>query len=210
MQQLDLLKTHLENPYDEKSYICSDGTLEKLLSMDHNCIFLYGSPGAGKTHLSSIWIKKHNASLLNPPYSINDNKSTFYVIENFDRIKTEYETEILHCYNNIKDLGGSLLMTASVLPKNINISLPDLRSRIVAAPLIKIPEPDDELLKIILAKAFTMHNIRVNNKIIDYILKRSERSVYSMLSAVLKIELYAQKHDITKITIHTVSTALKT
>src|SRR5690606_30240368 len=55
-------------------------------------------------------------------------------------------------------------------------ALPDLASRLRAAPLAAIKPPDDMLLGSVLIKLFSDRQLPVGNEVISYILPRMERS----------------------------------
>ena len=55
-------------------------------------------------------------------------------------------------------------------------ALPDLASRLRAAPSVAIREPDEQLLGALLVKLFNDRQIRVGTDVLHYILPRIERS----------------------------------
>ena len=61
-------------------------------------------------------------------------------------------------------------------PGDLDIKLPDLRSRIRALPVAEIFAPDDALLRAVLVKLFADRQLAVEPNVIDYVLVRMERS----------------------------------
>mgnify|MGYP001600607519 CR=1 FL=1 len=57
-----------------------------------------------------------------------------------------------------------------------SFALPDLASRLRAAPAVAIREPDDILLGSILVKMFNDRQLRVGQDVINYIVSHMERS----------------------------------
>ena len=86
-------------------------------------ILIYGEPGAGKTHLASIFSDYHiEASDLTDDFMPYFQKKI--VVENLENLKSE--EALFHLFNFIRDLGGSLLLTAQTVP---TFRLPDLPLR---------------------------------------------------------------------------------
>ena len=57
-----------------------------------------------------------------------------------------------------------------------SFALPDLASRLRAAPSVAIREPDEQLLGALLVKLFNDRQIRVGADVLHYVLPRIERS----------------------------------
>ena len=53
---------------------------------------------------------------------------------------------LFHAWNSARDSGIPLLLIAREAPQNWTVSLPDLRSRLAAAPHVRIEEPDEALV----------------------------------------------------------------
>ena len=69
-----------------------------------------------------------------------------------------------------------------------NINLPDLASRLRAAPSVEIESPDEISLQAILVKLFYDRQLNVEPGVVAYILPRIERSFESVQNLVRKID----------------------
>jgi chromosomal replication initiation ATPase DnaA len=69
--------------------------------------------------------------------------------------------------------------------------LPDLRSRLLAAPSVAIGAPDDALLGAVLAKLFTDRQLQVSPEVIEWLLRRIERSFAGARGAVARLDAAA-------------------
>ncbi len=204
MRQLSLL--NFKDYYDECSYVDFSGNLQSLLNMTRHCVIIFGPKGYGKTHLANIWSKKRQAHFLKPPYlSYLQNKN--FIIEDIDKIETEHEENLFHCYNHTKNIDSSILITSSVNPFSLDIKLPDLKSRIFSSHAIELKKPNDEALKSILIKFFKQRNIKIKKDIVEYIINTSERSITSLKELVIKIDECVQTKSISEITKHVVKLA---
>ena len=91
-------------------------------------------------------------------------------------------------YNLYNNEGGNILFTADFPPTQLNISLPDLKSRLNVVPAIRISAPDDELLSALIIKLFMDRQITVSLDIVKYILVNMQRSFIYAQKLVDKID----------------------
>lgn len=145
-------------------------------------LILYGPAGCGKTHLIN-WFCAQTATtplsldaiggwderILTPAKGVT-------IVEDADRADRAAEEPLLHLYNAIAAAGGRLLLTAREPPRAWPTRLPDLRSRLQAAPTAAIHAPDDALLGAILIKLFRDRQLAVDDDVVNYLLPRIERS----------------------------------
>ena len=201
MEQLTLIKNNFEASYQPKDYILSKSNItvyQQLIieEWQQHCIILYGAPGTGKTHLANIWKLNNNAIILKSNNTL-DEKYQSYIIEDIENINDE--VELLHYYNLTKENRCKLLLTTNTLPKSLPYKLPDIQSRLLAMPVLKLPENDEYLFKIILFKEFSARQIRVSAGVIHYILNHVERSVHRLIELVSMIDIASMKnkHNVT-------------
>ena len=70
-----------------------------------------------------------------------------------------------------------ILITSRLAPGEIEFTLPDLRSRLRALPLVPIAPPDDGLLQAVLVKLFADRQLEVEPHVVSYLCRhiRSNR-----------------------------------
>nr|WP_225537915.1 DnaA/Hda family protein [Wolbachia endosymbiont of Mansonella perstans] len=112
--------------------------------------------------------------------------SNAFVLENIQNIQDE--AMLLHCYNYMKENNKRLLITSSTSPNKLNFKLKDLSSRILSTISIKIPSASEELLRIMLMKRFSDKQLKIDLKVIGYILARVESSFYSISEIIKKAD----------------------
>ncbi len=71
------------------------------------------------------------------------------------------------------------------------VDLPDLRSRLKAATVVEIGEPDDELLSQVIVKLFADRQLFVDEKLVVYIVARMERSLEAAQTLVERLDRLA-------------------
>ncbi len=147
-------------------------------------LLIYGEKGSGKTHLSHIWQQISSAKIISLGNKISSNDSAL-ILEDIDELNQE---DLLHLINSSNEDQRYLLLTAKLAPAQLKISLPDLRSRIIAIPSLKIEVPDEELLKVILMKHLSDRQLRIEAAALNYIILRIDRSYAKLAQFIDKLD----------------------
>jgi chromosomal replication initiation ATPase DnaA len=153
-------------------------------------VILAGPVGSGKSHLASIWREKAGAVDIHPVAGSDAAEQAArgpVVFEDAER-KGFDETTLFHVINSVRENGTSLLMTSRIWPMSWNVALADLRSRLKAATVVEIGEPDDALLGQVLVKLFADRQVAVDDRVISYLVARMERSHDSALTLVEQLD----------------------
>jgi chromosomal replication initiation ATPase DnaA len=139
-----------------------------------------GPTGSGKSHLTNVWRLKSAASSIQASDLGEDALSEIeqtgaLAIEDLDR-GIANERIFFHLLNLTKEKGHALLATSRTAPGDLDVALPDLRSRLRALPMVRIDPPDDEILKAVLVKLFTDRQLTPEPHIISHLALHMERS----------------------------------
>ena len=148
-----------------------------------NLLILTGPPFSGKTHLSYIWQKKNHALFVRPTENIYDFHQCNIICENIDRI--EDETQFFHFINERISSSSKTLLTCN--NGKLQFQLPDLSSRINSIHKVRIDEPNESLMTSLFNKLFADLNLKVNTKVINYLLYRTPRTYKDINMIVAKI-----------------------
>jgi len=160
------------------------------------CLVLYGPVACGKTHLGAVWSEKSSAICVKAS-DINESvirdiadMNHHVIIEDADNLigNLEGEKGLFHLYNIFKEEKRSILLTLFEPPVRRQFALPDLASRLRAAPSVSVREPDEQLLGAVLVKLFADKQIRVGAEALHYILPRIERSFEAARDLVEKAD----------------------
>ena len=88
-----------------------------------------------------------------------------------------------------------MLLTGRAAPSHIDFAIPDLASRLRAAPCAIIKSPDDTLLQNITVKMFADRQLEIGEDVLKYLTPRMERSFKFISDIVAKSdELALSKH----------------
>ena len=108
------------------------------------------------------------------------------IIENLNESVNE---KLLYSIFNLIEQDNKYLLISSIKAVDtMKFSLPDLVSRLKNCIIAKIEQPDDDLIYAIILKSFSDRQIKLDNKIIDYIIKRIARSYSKMHEFIYKID----------------------
>ncbi|MHB2265694.1 DnaA regulatory inactivator HdaA [Aliihoeflea sp. PC F10.4] len=166
-------------------------------------VVLVGPAGSGKTHLAHAWQDMTGAVSPRPGHlaaaALDLAEGGPVLIDDVD-VGTIDETGLFHLINAVRSSGTHLLMTASTAPASWPITLPDLASRLKAASVVEIGAPDDMLLEGVLTKLFADRQVEVEPSVVQYVVKRMERSLEAagLLVAELDRLALARKSRITR------------
>jgi chromosomal replication initiation ATPase DnaA len=154
---------------------------------------LVGPDGSGKSHLAQIWRARSGAQSFPAPLS-----SKVFLAEDCDRGIDE--RALFHALNHARQEGGHILMTARSYPASWNIALPDLASRLRAAPVTEIGLPDDGLLRSVLVKLFADRQIAVDEGTVAYLIARMPRLLGDARELVAEIDrqALAERAEVTR------------
>ncbi len=164
-------------------------------------VVLAGPAGAGKTHLATIWREASGALPVSPP-AISDAVAALdsrpALIDDIDAVPID-EQGLCHLINAVRAAGSQLLLTARRFPGAWGIKLPDLASRLKAAATVEIHEPDDLLLAGVMTKLFADRQVEVEPHVVQYLVRRIERSLATVMRVVERLDRAALEHK-TRIT----------
>ncbi len=158
---------------------------------DKKILNISGEKFSGKSHLANIFKLKSKAFLIKG----NEIDNSIFkniklhesiIIDDFEQCNDE---EILYSIFNLIDQDSKYLLINSLKPINeIKYRLPDLTSRSKNCLYALIENPDDELLFAIILKNFSDRQIKIEKKIINFIISRIDRSYRKIDEFIYKID----------------------
>jgi chromosomal replication initiation ATPase DnaA len=161
------------------------------------CALIAGPPACGKSHLAAVWRVRAQAVLF-AATALDDATVAMFqhedvqalIVEDIDR-GIANERVLFHLLNLTRETGRTMLLTSRAAPGDLDITLPDLRSRLRALAIITIENPDDALLGAVLVKLFSDRQLAVEPVVISYLVRHMDRSFESARAAVGAIDALA-------------------
>jgi chromosomal replication initiation ATPase DnaA len=153
---------------------------------------LTGPAASGKTHLVRVWQALSGARTLYPSgldigFIDSLGAGTPLAVEDADRSGYD-EKALFHLLNLAREKRLFVLLTARVPPARWKVALPDLASRLNAAPVVEIGAPDDGLLRTVLLKQFADRQLDIDPKVLEFMALRIDRSLEAAARAVEAVD----------------------
>ncbi|MFC3440726.1 chromosomal replication initiator DnaA [Sphingobium rhizovicinum] len=96
------------------------------------------------------------------------------------------EHRLFHAWNDAQTSRRPLLMIGRTAPASWTVALPDLRSRLTAAPHVAIEEPDEALARALICRAFDLAGAHYAPDVPDWLLRRVEHR-YGAIAEVTRL-----------------------
>ena len=192
-----LINFNLKKDYDEQDFYVSSSNKYAFNIINEwpkwlkRTVNLYGEQYSGKSHLSKIFETKTTCLNIESINFTNEILLKFktkqaLIIENFNFNIPE---KLLYSLINIVEQENKYLLITSLKPINkFDFKLKDLNSRINNCLFVEIGAPDDELIYALIVKNFSDRQINIDKKIIEYIIKRINRSYKDIFLFIYKVD----------------------
>jgi len=199
MRELDqlLLNFNFSKNYKRDDFFVSQSNffafnlIDTWPKWEKNILNIYGERYSGKTHLSEIFLKKNKGKILDSTTFAFNESHNLRIYQNIilEDFSENIDEETVFSLINFVDQNNKYLLINSLKPINqMNFNLKDLKSRAKNSLVAKIENPDDELIKVLLAKNFSDRQIKIDNKLIEFTVKRITRSYGKIFEFIYKID----------------------
>jgi DnaA family protein len=186
-------------------------------------IYFCGAGGEGCTHLLQACCHEANQNKLTAVYIplaslIDFSPDIFEGLESLKLVciddlhliagRPAWEEAFFHVYNRIHDAGGSLVVTANVMPKSLGVALPDVVSRLSWGVVFQLQSLNDKEKLAVLTMRAERRGMILSDEVGKFILNHCPRhmsTLFAALEALDKMTLAAQR----KLTIPFVKTVLQ-
>ena len=196
LNQLIIKFDYNQNFKDDDFYVSNSNKhifdqLNQWPRWEKNFLNIIGEKSSGKTHLVDIFIKKFKGvkfetNLLNDKDLKIIKTYQNIILENFNE---NVDEKLIYSLFNIIDIDNKFIIVTSEMPiVDIQFSLNDLRSRTKNFLLQKIDNPDDELMFALILKNLSDRQISIDKKLIEFIIKRIDRSYGKIIDFIYKVD----------------------
>ena len=196
LNQLILKFDYEQNFKDQDFYVSKSNEYSfKLLNSwpkwEKNFVNLIGEKFSGKTHLINIFLKKFRGIKINANEINNQLLKKIKIYENIviENLNEEIDENLFFTLLNIVDLDNKYLIVTSKKPiVDLSFKLADLNSRSKNFLLSNIEKPLDDLMYALILKNLSDRQISIDKKLIDFIIKRIDRSYGKIFDFIYKID----------------------
>ncbi len=175
------------------------------------CMFIWGKPGSGRTHLLQACCHKatqQNLSVIYLPLKQLPDLSP-QILKDLERIKLVclddlenivgdklWEEAVFHTFNKLKAQNNRLVIAASAPPKNINFDLADLKSRLSATMITQIQMLNDTQKITALRIRAKARGLELSDQVCQYLFQHYSRdatSIFAFLDRLDQASLTSQR-----------------
>ena len=203
LNQLLLNFDYQQNFKDDDFYVSKSNShvfemLKQWPKWEKNFLNISGNKNSGKSHLINIFLKRYKGIKLDSKDLNNEKLKEIKIFENIilEDLDTNVDEKLLYTIFNIIDQDNKYLIITSIKPiVEIKFNLEDLKSRTQNCLLMNIEKPDDDLMFALILKNLSDRQITLDKKLIDYIIKRIERSYDKIFDFIYKIDRISLKKN---------------
>ena len=196
LNQLIIKFNYEQNFKDDDFYVSKSNQhifsiLNKWPKWEKNFLNISGEKFSGKSHLVNIFLKKYRGIKLNASLLTNSDLKKIKIYENIilEDLNEDVDEKLIYSLLNIIDIDNKFIIVTSLVPiVSIKFSLVDLISRTKNFLLQSIEKPDDELMFALILKNLSDRQISIDKKLIDFIIKRIDRSYSKILDFIYKVD----------------------
>ena len=201
LNQLILNFDYDQNFKDQDFYVSKSNDFAfKLLNSwpkwEKNFVNLIGEKFSGKTHLINIFLKKFKGIKIEASEINNEFLKKIKIFENVivENFNDKIDENLLFTLLNIIDQDNKYIILTSKNPiVDYSFKLNDLNSRSKNFLLCNIEKPEDDLIFALILKNLSDRQISIDKKLVDFIIKRIDRSYGKIFDFIYKIDKISLK-----------------
>ena len=201
LNQLILNFDYEQNFKDQDFYVTKSNEFSfKLLNSwpkwEKNFVNLIGEKFSGKTHLVNIFLNKFKGIKIEAIDLSNESLKQIKIFENIiiENFNDQIDENLFFTLLNIIEQDNKYLILTSQKPiVEYVFKLNDLNSRSKNFLLSNIEKPSDDLMFAMILKNLSDRQISIEKKLIDFIIKRIDRSYGKIFDFIYKIDKISLK-----------------
>lgn len=184
-----------QDEYDPNALLCGDANAEARAWLADPSTWpglrlaIHGETGTGKTHLLHWFAARHGATLL-PAAALRGLRplppNGAVAIDDADTVPDP--EALLHLLNSAAERHMPVLLASVTPPASWSETLPDLDSRLRATTAVGLRQPEDSLLRALLARLIADRQLQVDEIVQDYLLIRLPRSAAALREAAARLD----------------------
>ena len=193
----EIIKFNYDGNFKEDDFYVSKSNkqifdlLNKWPKWEKNFLNISGEKFSGKTHLINIFLKKNKGTKIEANLLCDNDFKKIKIFQNIilENVSEKINENLFFTLCNIVEQDNKyLIVTSENSIVSIDFKLNDLKSRSKNFLLQNIDKPDDELLFALILKNLSDRQISIDKKLIDYIIKRIDRSYGKIVDFIYKID----------------------
>lgn len=200
-----------ENFYTENNEGLLASLRQNFVEVQQPFFYIWGGSNSGKTHLlkaisnyyllneqSASYIPLSKSQYFSPLVLDNADKLDVVCIDDLELVagNEEWELALFNLFNQIREQqslfhNGNktlLIISANCPPHQLQIKLPDLRSRLTWGEVYHLPDLNDEQKRVILQRAAYSKGLELTEEVANFLLKHLDRDLKSLLEVLAQLD----------------------
>lgn len=192
-----IIKFGYEENFKDQDFFISNSNkhifnlLDAWPKWEKNFLNIIGEKFSGKTHIINIFLEKFKGIKISSKKLDNEFLKKIKIYQNIilEDLDEAVDENLLFTFLNIIDQDNKYLIITTKKPiTNMQFKLKDLKSRSSNFLLLNIEKPDDELIFALILKNLSDRQISIEKKLIEYVIKRIDRSYSKIFDFIYKID----------------------
>lgn len=186
-------------------------------------IYIWGHRSTGRTHLlqascheanqrgySSVYVPISQQERLDAAVLVDLASQDLVCFDDMEEFECHdgWEEALFHFLNEARDRNTRVLMSGRCPPAELEVALPDLKSRLTSALVLRLKTLSDSEKKAAILLRAGNRGLDLSEKVVGYILERTNRNIASLFKSLDKLDRESV-HQQQKITIPFVKRVLK-
>ena len=166
-------------------------------------VYLWGSEGAGKTHLlqaSCHELVKQGLQVsyvplayykdFSPQLLLGAEQLDLLCLDDIQMIASQssWEEEIFHCYNRLQQCNSRLMIAADVPPQQLSFALADLKSRLTAGTIFHLQTLTDEQKLAALQNQAKVRGLELSSEVGQFLLAHCPRNMHQLFDILERLD----------------------
>jgi len=167
------------------------------------CLYLWGEPGTGKSHLLHaacgaaaaagrrviyVPLGDHARGAPDPVAGLDAFQLVCLDDAHLIAARPDWEERVFKLYQRLRAQGGGLLVAAPCSPASLGLALPDLSSRFAAELVLRLQPLDDGERKEVLRENARQRGLELRPEVADFILSRHRRDLHALVSLIERLD----------------------
>ncbi|HEY5603593.1 MAG TPA: DnaA regulatory inactivator Hda [Gammaproteobacteria bacterium] len=166
-------------------------------------IYLWGREGSGKTHLSQALCRScadqqkpvamlalHNRDQYAPSMLEGLERLSLVCVDDIHLLAADsvWEEGLFHFYNRAYDCRTPLVVTGIAPPAQLNLQLPDLKSRLGGGLVLQLKPLNDDQKLVVLQNRAALRGLELNEDAGRFLLNRHSRDLRELLALLDRLD----------------------
>jgi len=164
-------------------------------------VYLWGEHASGKSHLLLATAEKSSKNTLYLPLADLVQSASPEVLQSVEHLDllcidnleaianhSEWQEALFHCFNRLQESGCKLLVAATHNPATIDLTLPDLRSRMATALIYQLESLDDNAKQQALILQAQSRGLDLPEEVASYVLRHHSRDMQVLMVLMQELD----------------------